>query len=384
MLSIPASQHRSEPINPFVRANYRVRTVSFVMAFVIFAAQWEDKHAGPLVWGLMLLQFFVYPHLLFWRACRSAHPLNAEFTNLLVDAFLLGLWCAGAGLPVWITFTFFSAVLMNVAFYRDLMGALQVTLFFVAGVLVWDLSGRLQFSPATNGLTTGLCIVGFLVYMLIVASAAYQRSINLRDTRRKLRHSEQALNNANTDLQAQLAENQKLQTQLKEQANRDPLTGLYNRRYLDSTMVRELAHAKREGQALFLMLIDIDHFKKINDTYGHQLGDEVIKSLAHLLQDTARADDVVCRFGGEEFLLLLPNMPQAVALARAEQWRQTFSDTVIDTAGHRIQATLSIGMAEYPLQGLTQAELIGNADRALYRAKSEGRNRVVIFSVDML
>jgi diguanylate cyclase len=384
MLNILASQHRGEPINPFVRANYRVRSASFVMAFVIFAAQWGDKQAGPLLWGLMLLQFFVYPHLLFWRACRAARPLEAELINLLVDAFFLGLWCAAAGLPVWITFSFFSAVLMNAAFYRNLMGVLQVTLLFVAGVLIWDLSGRLQFAPATNDLTTGLCIVGFLIYMLIVASAAYQRSINLRDTRRKLRHSEQALNNANIDLQAQLAENQKLQTQLKEQANRDPLTGLYNRRYLDSTMVRELAHAKREGQALCLMLIDIDHFKKINDTCGHQLGDEVIKSLAHLLQDTARADDVVCRFGGEEFLLLLPNMPQAIAVARAEQWRKTFSDTVIDAAGHRIQATLSIGMAEYPLHGLTQADLIGNADRALYRAKSEGRDRVVSFSVDML
>ena len=384
MLSILAPQHRSEPINPFILANYRVRTAGSVMAFAILAAQWWGKDAGPLVWGLLLLQFFVYPHLMFWRARRATHPLDAELKNLLVDAFLFGLWCAGAGLPVWVTFAFFSAPLMNAVFYRNLMGALQTTLFFVAGVLIWDLAGRLQFAPTTDALTTGLCIVGLLVYMMILTSAAYQRSINLRETRRKLRHSEQALHNANADLQAQLVENQTLQTQLKEQANRDPLTGLYNRRYLDSTMAREIAHCKREGHPLWLMLIDIDHFKNINDTYGHQAGDEVLKNLAHLLHDQARADDIVCRFGGEEFLLLLPNMPQAVALVRAEQWRQAFADTVIDAAGLRIQATLSIGMADYPLHGLTQEDLIGNADRALYRAKSQGRNCVVVYSVDML
>lgn len=378
------SNHHGQAINPFVIANYRVRTGSFMMAFVIFAAQWWGKQAGLLVWGLMVLQFFVYPHLIFWRARRASHPLDAEFKNLLLDAFLLGLWCAGAGLPLWVTFTFFSATLMNVAFYRNLIGALQVTLFFVGGVLLWDFVFHLQFALATDALTTGLSIAGLLVYMLIVSSAAYKRSIHLRHTRRELRQSEHALTLANANLQVQLEVNQKLQAQLTEQANRDPLTGLYNRRYLDSTMPRELAHAKRDGQAMWLMLIDIDHFKSINDNYGHQAGDEVIKGVAHLLHDKARAEDVVCRFGGEEFLLLLPNMPQAVALTRAEEWRQTFADSVISAAGQQIQATLSIGMADYPLHGSTQEELIGNADRALYRAKSQGRNCVVVYSADML
>jgi diguanylate cyclase (GGDEF)-like protein len=287
-------------------------------------------------------------------------------------------------LPVWITFAFFSATLMNVTFYRNLIGALQAALFFVAGVLIWDVVGLLKFTPATDTLTTGLSIVGLMTYLMIVTSAAYQRSVNLRETRRKLRQSEQDLHQANADLQTQLAENLKLQTQLKEQANRDPLTGLYNRRFLDSTMPRELARANRDGQPLWLMLIDIDHFKNINDNYGHPMGDEVIKFLAHLLQDKARADDVVCRYGGEEFLLLLPNMPQNVALARAELWRKTFADKIIAHDGFQIQATLSIGIADYPLHGVTQEDLVGNADFALYRAKSQGRNCVVAYSANML
>ena len=372
------------PINPFVLANHRVRTVSFVVGFAIFAAYFFGQHLGPLTWGLLLTQFFVYPHLLFWRARRAAHPLDAELKNLLIDAFCFGVWCAAAGFPVWVTFTFFSCALMNAAFYRNLLGALQAMLAFVGAALLWVGLHGVHFTPSTDILTTGLCIVGLVAYLMTISSAAYQRSINLRDTRRKLRQSEQALYTANADLQVQLNENHKLQAQLKEQANRDPLTGLYNRRYLDSTLARELAHAKREGQPLWLMLIDIDHFKNINDTYGHQMGDEVIKGLAHLLHDKARADDVVCRYGGEEFLLLLPNMQQPIALARAEQWRQAFADMVIAHDGLQIQATLSIGMADYPVHGLTQEDLIGNADRALYRAKFEGRNRVVPYSGDML
>ena len=384
MLSLLTAKGRDPSTNPFVLANYRVRTVSFVMAFAILTSHWWGKQAGPLVWGLLLLQFFVYPHLMFWRARRATHPLYAEFKNMLADALFLGLWCAGAGLPMWVTFTFFSASLMNLVFYRNLMGALQAAVFFFAGILIWDLAGQLQFAPATNALTTALCIMGLLAYMVTITSAAYQRSINLRDTRRQLRQNEQALHNANTELQAQLVENLKLQAQLKEQANRDPLTGLYNRRYLDSTLARELAHAKREGQPLWLVLIDIDHFKNINDQHGHQAGDEVIKQVARLLHHQARADDVVCRYGGEEFLLLLPGMPQAVALTRAEQWRQAFANTVVVHEGEQIQATLSIGMADYPLNGLTQEDLIGNADRALYRAKSQGRNCIVVYDVDML
>ncbi len=372
------------PINPFVLANHRVRTVSFVIAFAIFAAYFFDQHVGPLTWGLLLTQFFVYPHLLFWRARRAAHPMDAELKNLLIDAFCFGVWCAAAEFPVWVTFVFFNCVLMNVAFYRNLFGASQAALFFISGVLLWVGVAGWRFEPFTDSLTTQFCIAGFFIYSMMISSAAYQRSINLRDTRRQLRQREQALYTANADLQVQLNENHKLQAQLKEQANRDPLTGLYNRRYLDSTIARELAHAKREGQPLWLMLIDIDHFKAINDTYGHPMGDEVIKGLAHLLHDKARADDVVCRYGGEEFLLLLPNMQQPIALARAEQWRQAFADMVIAHDGLQIRATLSIGMADYPVHGLTQEDLIGNADRALYRAKSQDRNCVVVYSADML
>jgi diguanylate cyclase len=371
-------------MNPFVLANYRVRTLSFVMAFAIFAAQLFDKHTSPVTWGLLVLQFFIYPHFLFWRARQASHPLDAELKNLLVDAFLLGLWCAVAGFPVWVTFTFFSSTLMNVVFYRNLLGAVQATLAFVCGSLLWGAVGGWHFVPGTDTLTTVLCIVGLLTYLITISSAAYQRSINLRDTRRELRGSEQALHDVNAHLKTQLNENQMLQSLLKEQVNRDPLTGLYNRRYLDSIMERELVHCKRENRPLSLMLIDIDYFKAINDNYGHPMGDQVIKQIAQLLQNEARLEDVVCRFGGEEFLLWLPNMPRTVAIERAERWRQTLAGTPIVSGGFEFQVTLSAGIAIYPEHGVSPKILIGNADQALYRAKSEGRNRVVVYSAEDL
>src|SRR5690606_28138253 len=138
-----------------------------------------------------------------------------------------------------------------------------------------------------------------------------------RRTRDRLRDNEQAL-------QRQLAEIQALQFQLKQQAERDPLTGLFNRRYLTATMDRELARVRREGRPLSLMLIDVDHFKSVNDVLGHQAGDECLIRLATLLRINTRESDVVCRWGGDEFLVLLPTLPCEAALERAEAYRRAF------------------------------------------------------------
>ena len=115
-----------------------------------------------------------------------------------------------------------------------------------------------------------------------------------------------------------------------------------------------------------------------------KLVNQVIKQIAQLLQNEARLEDVVCRFGGEEFLLWLPNMPRTVALERAERWRQTLAGTPIVSGGFEFQVTLSAGIAIYPEHGVSPKILIGNADQALYRAKSEGRNRVVVYSAEDL
>jgi diguanylate cyclase (GGDEF)-like protein/PAS domain S-box-containing protein len=192
------------------------------------------------------------------------------------------------------------------------------------------------------------------------------------------KEAEGVMRESNQRLQVQLEEIGRLQVALQEQAIRDALTGLYNRRYLDETLEREVSRARREGAPLSLVMLDIDHFKRVNDTYGHQLGDEALKMLARTLLDDIRAEDVACRYGGEEFLILLPNMPLEAALAKAEAWRRAVEVLALAHGDFVIRFTVSLGVAAYPEHGKTPDDLTRNADLALYRAKHEGRNRLAV------
>ena len=177
------------------------------------------------------------------------------------------------------------------------------------------------------------------------------------------------------------AEIQKLQEQLRELALHDPLTGLYNRRYLDETIKRELIRATRYDQPIGIVMCDIDHFKVVNDMYGHIAGDEVLREFAELLRTNVRSSDVVCRFGGEEFLLFFPDMPLDVACQHAEQFRTALAAKRITFEAAVIQVTASFGVAAFPENGNTQDALIRAADVAMYEAKEAGRDRVVVSSV---
>lgn len=184
---------------------------------------------------------------------------------------------------------------------------------------------------------------------------------------------------AKKQLEAQLTEISALQTLLQDQAIRDSLTGLHNRRYLDETLSRDLSQAKRGGYPLTVVMVDLDFFKRVNDTYGHAAGDEVIKALAEILQADARESDLICRYGGEEFLISLPKMSIVHALQRVEKWRLKFAETEVRYGEFFIQSTLSAGVAGYPDHGTDAATLTAHADEALYSSKHEGRNRVTCF-----
>ena len=202
------------------------------------------------------------------------------------------------------------------------------------------------------------------------------RLISFRNiTERK--ESELELRRASQRLELQLAEIEALQTQLREQAIRDPLTGLYNRRYLQEALERELLRAKRDEAPLSLVLMDIDRFKNCNDTYGHKAGDLVLQALAEMLVETTRKEDIICRYGGEEFLVVLPGTLADIAHQRTEQWRQKFQELCISLEELQIQTTLSAGIACHPFDGDTMEKLLKVADDALYRAKQSGRNRVI-------
>jgi diguanylate cyclase (GGDEF)-like protein/PAS domain S-box-containing protein len=206
----------------------------------------------------------------------------------------------------------------------------------------------------------------------VVHFVAIKHDISLR------KRIETDLKEANAILQHQLVEIQELQTRLKEQAIRDPLTGLFNRRFLDENLGRELSRARRDGYPVSLVMIDVDHFKRINDTYGHPSGDEVLKALAELLKASCREGDIACRYGGEEFVLLLPRMPAETAQERAELWRDAFAALQVRHGQFVLAATLSAGVATFPQHASGGDELLQRADAALYSAKGEGRNRTVV------
>lgn len=165
-------------------------------------------------------------------------------------------------------------------------------------------------------------------------------------------------------------------------AMRDELTGLVNRRSLLESLEQQLAVARRNGQALALLMIDVDHFKRVNDTHGHLSGDKVLKDMARAIATRTRAQDLPGRLGGEEFLVILPNTRLAGAVQLAEGLRRGIESTEFQSAsGQAITITVSIGLCEWGL--LKQAscdDLISAADQALYLAKQKGRNRVEVFA----
>lgn len=169
-----------------------------------------------------------------------------------------------------------------------------------------------------------------------------------------------------------------LQERLRDQSTHDALTGLFNRRYLEETLGRELLSAERHGHPVSLIMGDLDHFKAINDRHGHLAGDQVLRVFGALLKQHARGSDIYCRYGGEEFLLVLPLMAQDSAVERAEQLRGALAAEPIPYGTSPIEVTASFGVATFPGDGRTGDALIAAADNALYAAKEAGRNRVSV------
>lgn len=205
------------------------------------------------------------------------------------------------------------------------------------------------------------------------------RMLVFRDITLRKQH-EFMLKEKNLQLNEQLEEIRALRDQLREQAIRDPLTNLYNRRYLEETFERELARAARENYPVCVIMMDIDRFKLVNDTCGHKVGDEVLQSLATLIVLHIRRFDVACRYGGEEFVIVMPMLSTDTAWERAEFLRREFSAMPLPCGAMTKGPTLSIGIASYPADGISGEQLLNAADQALYSAKGSGRNRTILYS----
>lgn len=332
----------------------------------------------------------------------SAAPYNVDFTPV---GFVIG-----------------SALLAYAAFRYRLLDLVPIARRLVVenmadGIVMLDKSGRiLDFNPAAQHILQDRTLEGGLPIshmlpgwtgrhgMHLEETAGLDEVVHLdsgryvdvrvtalKDGKRRIsglllilrditeaREISRALEEANRQLRGQLAQIESMQTQLREQAVRDSLTGLYNRHYMEEALAQGLAKSCRCDRMLAVVLIDIDNFKQLNDTYGHLAGDEILKGLAQVLIARSRYEDVACRYGGEEFMVILRDTATAVAQQRAEQWREAFSALRFTLGDSIVSATFSAGVAGFPEHSHDRTSLIGAADMALYAAKALGRNRVVV------
>lgn len=177
--------------------------------------------------------------------------------------------------------------------------------------------------------------------------------------------------------------NLKLKESLKNQSICDPLTGLFNRRYMEESVEREFSRANRSKTSVAIIMMDLDHFKQFNDTFGHQAGDTLLRSLGDLLKRNTRGQDIACRYGGEEFAIVLSDSNLAGALQRAEILRQQVKQLSVEYAGQLLGAvSVSMGIALFPDHGTSMGDVLRSADQALYSAKREGRDRVSVWTAE--
>lgn len=361
-----------------LRTHYRMRTASFAMVFAATCFQIFGKDYGLLAWAYLVALLLVYPQMQYRIALRSQNRISVAMRSLLIDSFLLGTFCAVVRFSDWLTFSVVLATLINNASNRGWKSTWETFLALLAGAAVGFVVGGYQFTSGTEGATAIACILGLTAYVMEVGNIAYYRNSQLRVAREQLRLRERALVDSNERLQISLHEIEILRKDLTEQASRDPLTHLYNRRYFDIALQREIARCERESKPLTLILMDLDHFKKFNDHYGHAAGDACLKAVACTIQASAkRASDLAARYGGEEFLLLLPDTDEVDAVRMAEELRRAVEALAIAHQQSALgRVTLSLGIAvSQAARRLTAEQLIRNADVALYAAKEAGRNR---------
>ena len=204
-----------------------------------------------------------------------------------------------------------------------------------------------------------------------------------REKQLSLAEAKQQLALAMADSVVLALANLKLRISLRDQAIRDPLTGLFNRRYLEETLEREFNRALRMKRSVGVIMLDLDHFKRFNDTFGHEAGDVLLRKLGNFLKQHLRGGDIACRYGGEEFALILPEVSPGNLLRRAEQLREGIKHLSLPYQGTELETlTMSLGIAMFPTHGATGQRVLNAADAALYEAKRTGRDRVVVASSD--
>ncbi len=348
----------------------------------------ESRRSTLLAWLLLALQILVLIALVVTLTVNLPHSSRrSEYASLIFGLFILivvayilnhkGHYTLAALLTVacaiigpWLSILLDPTILQG-----DLIPLVFVTIsILLSSILLSPLITIILAILQTTGLvllsifnlaTAAINWASFLIFVLISSILSILASVISRKDLRQI--DRQTL---------QLRESE---AQLRELSVRDPLTGLFNRRYLEETLDRELKRAARKRLPLGIIMLDIDHFKQFNDTHGHAAGDLLLGQLGDTLKRHIRAGDIACRYGGEEFLMILPEANREDSRHRAEHLREEVKRIHIYCDSQILEGiTMSLGVAVFPLDGKTRERVLKMADDALYQAKKEGRDCVVV------
>lgn len=339
----------------FARRIYLPRSIGLAIGCFSVMAAIYPLNLPTWVWGLLLINGFIWPHLAFQLSCRSIYPYRAERHNMLIDSLFGGFWAASMQFNPLPTVTILSMMIMNNVAVGGPKMLIRGLLAQLAGVLLsWLLFGA-AFNPDTTAIQIYACLPMLTLYPFAVGMISYQLATKLAEHKRTLR----ALSRA------------------------DSLTGLLNHGSWKDLLQISFQHCKQTHSTATLVLIDIDHFKRINDTHGHIVGDGVLRELSNELKDNLRVEDLAGRYGGDEFCVILPDRSLAQAQEIMERLSQLFSN-YRHCDEPELRASLSIGLAAFRPEYQDASMWLNEADKALYIAKNTGRNKISLGAADTL
>ena len=331
----------------FARRMYLPRAIGLALGSICIAGGLWEQNAPAWLWVLLALNCYGAPHLAYWRAARSRDPYRAELGNLTLDSIYGGIWIAVMQFNLAPSVILFAMLAMD----KAAVGGPKFLARCVAAQLAAAVGVAVLFSIEPQILQSGnvarIASTPLLViYPIMVGLTAYHLARRVRQQ--------------NLELAAL--------------SSTDGLTRLPNHTAWLEAVEREFGRARRENGSMAVLMLDLDHFKRINDGHGHPAGDEVLRGVAEVLRESLRQHDMPGRYGGEEFGVLLPGSDVASAEAIAERIRRKIEWASF--AGE-VKVTASIGCAAIDAGDLSPASLIARADRALYAAKAAGRNRAM-------
>lgn len=344
------SQSTGAPGRGFPRRIYPARAIGVGLGFISVAGVFSSVGAPPWAWLLLILNGFVWPHIAFLSARRAADPRRAERRNLMIDAVGGGFWVALMQFNLLPSALLLAMLSMDNIALGGMRLFLRGLLAHVAGVAAGVLLVGWAPAPVTNVREILFCLPFLLIYPQLVGIITFRLAQRLDLEKRNL----------------------------LQRSRIDTLTGLSNRGYWQERALVELSRCRRQGAPAVLVLADIDHFKNINDRFGHGVGDQVLRRLSALLQRELRISDLLCRYGGEEFAMVLPDTDSTGALTIIERLRATIMgfDMEPDYPG---DLTVSFGLAQLGPHIADLPAWIEAADTALYQAKQAGRNCCVVY-----